>query len=403
MATQTVDSTKGRWVIVRKDNRIISALVQDRQVERFDISVFNRERQPVIGDIYVGKVSNIVPGIQAAFIEYLPGKNGYLDMRNYVGKPLTISMELPVQIQREAIKSKEPVLSANLQFSGKYVIVMHDNTGIGFSLKISDKKWKDEIRSALEEEFSVPEDCFTSVIVRTNAYEASVDEIVTEYRYLNEKMKKLVRQSSCNAAKTCIYQSIPAYCVSVRDTRTGGVSEVLTDDSEVYRNLEEYLDDRTKEGLAIRYIEPMQTEPSLDVIYGISRCLEKTLAKQVWLPSGGYLVIEPTEAMVVIDVNSGKALGRKKQTQESMFLKINMEAAREIARQLRLRNLSGMIMIDFIDMKKDESKAELMRVLREECNRDTTKTTVVDMTKLGIVEVTRKRTHPPLHEIIFEK
>lgn len=408
MSVLANEKQQGKWIVVRKGNAVVCALWQDYKIRQ--LNVFPTETVQV-GNIYVGKVSHIVPSIQAAFIEYLPGQNGYLDLRAYRGAPLTAGSELPVQLQREAVKTKEPVLSANLQLAGKYVIVLHDKLGVSFSHKIDDHAWKKKLRALFAQEMALAagelepdasETADISVIVRTNAYEAREEDILAEYRSLSAQMARLEQLAAASTAKTLLYQGVPPFCQTIRDTRTGTVSEIVTDDETLYRQLTEAFRLWDNSILALlKLAEPKAGDYlSLDGRFGVSKEIERALEKRVWLPSGAYLVIEPTEAMTVIDVNSGKAIGKKRPEGDEIFLKINSEAAAEIARQLRLRNLSGMIMIDFIDMRSEDARSALLRTFWEELKNDPVKTVLVDMTKLGIVEVTRKRTHRPLHETI---
>ena len=185
---------------------------------------------------------------------------------------------------------------------------------------------------------------------------------------------------------------------SLRDSPGGRLEAILTDQADFYEELKRYLYLHQQEDLEKLsfYQDPLL---SLSALYGLDKAVEEALGKRVWLKSGGYLVIEPTEAMVVIDVNTGKYSG-KKTLQETIF-KINLEAAQEIARQIRLRNLSGIIIVDFIDMEPGENRELLLKALSEAAAADPVKTTVVGMTKLNLVEMTRKKVRRPLHEQVL--
>ncbi len=204
-----------------------------------------------------------------------------------------------------------------------------------------------------------------------------------------------MKESSSRTCYSCLYKNLPAYITGIRDSYAGKLEEIITDCPDLYDQLKEYLENSQKEDAEKLklYTDDLL---SLGKLYSLENALSKALDKRVWLKSGGYLVIEPTEAMVVIDVNTGKYEGKKKL--EETVLKINLEAAAEIARQLRLRNLSGIIMVDFIDMNQEAHKEALMDALRAAVAKDPVKTVVVEMTRLNLVEITRKKLRRPLYE-----
>ncbi|MBP5159914.1 MAG: ribonuclease E/G [Lachnospiraceae bacterium] len=195
-----------------------------------------------------------------------------------------------------------------------------------------------------------------------------------------------------------LYSAIPQYLWDVRDCFDTDIDEIKTDDEDIFKEMREFMSETNKEELD-KITLYTDESISLDKLYGISNKLKKATEKNVWLDSGGYIVIEPTEALVSVDVNTGKAVSRKTNPEET-FLKINKEAAVMIAKQIKLRNLSGMILVDFIDMKSEEHKKELIDVFINELHKDRIHTTFVDMTKLGLVEITRKKVKKPLHEQI---
>ena len=189
---------------------------------------------------------------------------------------------------------------------------------------------------------------------------------------------------------------LPAYLCTIRDRDTESLSEIITDDPILYQQIKEYLTCYQPEDLQ-KLRMPEDSSISLDRVYRISLQLNEALQKRVWLKSGGYLVIEPTEALTVIDVNTGKAVTKKKNVQETFF-QINVEAAKEIAKQIRLRNISGIIIIDFINMQEEKAREDLLYTLKEFVKQDPVKTTVIDMTALSLVELTRKKERRPLYE-----
>ena len=299
--------------------------------------------------------------------------------------------ELLVQISRDAVKTKAPVLTSNLSLPGRFCVLTAGRTGIGFSAKLTDTAWKNQIRKMLLENDFIG----FGIILRTNAGTAGPEQILEECEKLKAMLKQLIKESGSRTCYSCLYKTLPSYIAGIRDSYAGGLEEIVTDCPDLYGQLKEYLETSQAEdaGKLKLYTDRLL---SLGKLYSLDNALSKALDKRVWLKSGGYLVIEPTEAMVVIDVNTGKYEGKKKL--EETVLKINLEAAAEIARQLRLRNLSGIIMVDFIDMNQEESKMQLMEALKAAVAKDPVKTVVVEMTRLNLVEITRKKVRRPLYE-----
>ena len=264
---------------------------------------------------------------------------------------------------------------------------------LGFSAKIADQEWKQEMKGRIAPEME--DGC--GIIVRTNAYGADAEEILAEIRELKNCYKTVMAAGTYRTCYSLLYEAAPSYVGSLRDARNGSIDEIITDDDEIYQTLGVYLGKEQPEdvGKLTLYQDSMV---SLLKLYSLEKALEEASGRRVWLKSGGYLVIEPTEALTVVDVNTGKYTGKK--NPRETILKINLEAAKETARQMRLRNLSGIIIIDFIDMTEEEDRKLLMDSLTQWCHKDSVKTTVVDITKLNLVEVTRKKQRRPLHEIM---
>ena len=358
-----------------------------------------------IGTIYIGKVRNVVKNLNAAFIEYKPGVNGYYSLNDNPihiftdgtrsDRMLKSGDELVVQMERAAVKTKDAVLGSELTLTGRYVAVMAREAMLGISAKIKDKGWREDFKRKWDNE-SVP-DC--GVIIRTNAYEASFEDVYREAVRLGEQLNKLIRDAAFRTPNSILYRPDSFAVSAVRDVRLHDSLEVITDLSEVYAELQTCgLFDDQKVGLSLRFYE--DTYP-LSALYNLEGVLDRALHKNIWLRSGGYLVIEPTEAMTVIDVNTGKNIDKK--SPEETYLKTNLEAAAEIAAQIRLRNLSGIIIVDFIDMERMENREELMTTLRRYLAQDPVKTTLVDMTALGLVEITRKKVKRPLYESVTKQ
>jgi ribonuclease G len=387
-----------KLIITRWNGSVITLLQSGRDTVQVDIEP--EESRPVLGNIYIGKVNHIVKNINAAFIDIGDGQMGYLslsdaciyfaDQRLYEGK-LRQGDEIIVQVERDAVKTKAPVLTGNLNFTGRYFVLTSGKKQIGFSTRITDQAWKQEIKPYLE---SRKEEDF-GIIVRTNAYRIPKEELEAELIQLKESFRKMLDNARHRTCYSLLYSSAPSYLTGLRDSLKASLEAVVTDEPDIYEAVKEYLTQCQPEDLRLLTQYEDKLLP-LRKLYRIEKTMEEALGKRVWLKSGGYLVIEPTEALVVIDVNTGKFSG-KKELRETIK-KVNLEASEEIGHQLRLRNLSGIIIIDFIDMEAEEDKRVLMERLEEILSKDPVKTTVVEMTKLNLVEVTRKKIRKPLYE-----
>lgn len=397
-----------KCILIQKEDYIVNGVWKDDQMIQFDID--KKTNPSDVGTIYIGKVKDIVKNIQAVFVELSEGKRAYLSLKetdNIIrindasnpNRPLRQEDEIVVQVSRDAVKTKNPVVTGKLNFTGKYVIVIHGDKGINLSSKINDNAWKSQIKQCIEEMLGQSVgtwNCSYGVIVRTNAYEADIEEVLEEIKNIVSQYEQLLKVASYRTCFTKLYSAPAPYLVSLRDTREL-IDEIITDDREIFEEVQAFLQEADPKKVKMLTFYETHLIP-LKAVYAFEKWMDMALNRQVWLKSGGYLVIEPTEALTVIDVNSGKAVTGK--YAEETFFKMNMEAAVEIARQLRLRNLSGIIIVDFIDMKEQNHREALMIRLGELLQNDSVKSVVVDMTKLGLVEITRQRTRKPIYEII---
>lgn len=352
----------------------------------------------ILGNIYVGKVQNIVKNIHAAFIEIADGIMCYYSLDDKADPVFTnpkkdsvmkIGDEVIVQVSKEGMKTKLPSVSSNLNFTGRYLVLTSQRKELGFSGKLN-KEEKKRIREFLEGE--MPENA--GIIVRTNARNAKKEEILEELKNLQTRYETLLKKGHSRVCFSLLEEHMPDYLQTLQNVYTQTLDEIVTDDPEVFQAVQNYLNCYGEYEIPLRFYEDKLFP--LSKLYSLESVLERSLQERVWLKSGGFLVIQPTEAFVCIDVNTGKFSG-KKEIQET-FRKINLEAAKEIAWQLRLRNLSGIILIDFINMENQEDKKELLHTLQAYLNQDPIKGTVVDITPLNIVEVTRKKVRKPLLE-----
>lgn len=384
-------------IITRMDEKIVTTMIEHGKIVEFNVE--NSENTSILGNIYTAKVKNIVKNINAAFVDVADGRTCYYSLdenkRHHFlhasnHKHLVPGDEILVQISRENVKTKQPTVTANLNFTGKYLVLTSKKYEVGISKKIRDDKRCQELK-LLANRF-IREDF--GVIFRTNAMTATDQEILCEANMLIGQYDAVCQKASYRNSCQLIYEAPRGYLSLIRDQKQTCLIEILTDQKDIYETIADYLQQSGEQQKVLQLFE--KDDVRLDQIYRISHELEQALQEKVWLKSGGYLVIQPTEAMVVIDVNTGKAIRGKRV--EEHFLKINLEAAKEIGRQLRLRNLSGIIIVDFIDMKEKQSEIRLMNEMQKILHQDRIKTMLVDMTKLHLVEITRKKVRKPLYE-----
>lgn len=372
----------------------------------------DQQGQTLLGNIYVGKVKNILKNVDAAFVEIAGGQICFLPLseaqrpvltnRTYDGR-LLAGDEILVQVKKDAVKTKDPVLTAKLSLTGTYVSVsLGEEKGLRYSQKLSPRD-RSVLCAALTD-IRLPREI--TAIIRTQAQELVLEDAAfSDLSPLKRELESLLGQAEkllCAGRTRTVFskltEGVPGYLQRLQAFRSFP-DKVVTDELSVFQTLQSYYKEHDPDrcsALALYRDERL----SLSGLYGLSGKLSEAVSKNVWLRSGGYLVIEPTEALTVIDVNTGKYTG-KKNTEET-FAMINEEAALEVARQLRLRNLSGIIVVDFINMAGKEANQRLLSLLRRACCQDPLPVQVVDMTPLGLVEITRKKVSRPLAEQLRE-
>lgn len=383
-------------LVTRYQNKILYMLLEDgKEVE---IDMYKDEENLIYNNIYVARVKDVVTNINAAFLEIAPGQICYfsLDEKNVLflnRKNTTKVCEgdlILVQVVKEAVKTKAAVVSCEINLSGKYVVLTAGKGDfVGVSHKITDKGRQMHLKQLVAPYAS---DNF-GFVVRTGADNAEDGDIEEEIRSLSEEYKKILETAKTRTAFTLIRKNESPLNLNVENAHLEPEDEIVTDDAGLY---EEIVSGRHRANVRL-YDDK---EISLLRAYSVETRIEKALAKNVWLKNGGYLVIEPTEALTVIDVNTGKFDGKEKDREET-FLKINLEAAKEIARQLRLRNISGIILVDFINMKSSDSRKVLISELERQLYKDRIQTRFVDFTGLGLAEITRQKKKKPIYENIL--
>ncbi|MFR7718788.1 MAG: ribonuclease E/G [Lachnospiraceae bacterium] len=403
---------KQTYVVSRRGSQIFSFLLNGSKAVEIHCDACREDS--ILDEIYIGKVQNIVKNISAAFVEIAPGTVCYLPLEDlkhpvYTKKGTSHNIqqgdELLVQVKREGIKTKAPAVTTNLTLHGKYALLTTGNTQISVSSKLP-KEEKERLVRVVKDNSSADNGSLEEMsagerdygwLLRTNAGGASPEVIKKDLLRLQTKYGELIKTAQYRTCFSCLLARPSAYLKRLSDLYTEEVDEILTDDRELFEQMTEYFQENQPEDTAkLRFYEDRLLP--MEKLYSLDHHLKEALGERVWLKSGGYLVIQPTEALTVIDVNTGKFTAGKKK--EAAFLKLNQEAALEAARQIRLRNLSGIVIIDFINMEEKESEVQLLKTLDDALRRDPIRTTLVDMTKLSLVEITRMKKERPLHESV---
>lgn len=367
-----------------------------------DVIGEDADHTSILGNIYIGKISRIVKNINAAFVDIGIGTQCYLSLEDIKGFRYINSKtsdipkagdELLVEVTREAQKGKRPTLSPYLQFKSEHLILIAGQNQISASSKIG-KKRKTELKELLNAEL---QNGF-GVLIRTAAKDVDDNVLLEEFHQLQQESSDLLSSWAHRTCFSLLRTSKPSYVDHLLHTASVPYDEIVTDSPQIYRDLKEAfsLSNQQTSIEKLRLYE--DTQLPLLKLYSVEAQLTKALSQRIWLKSGAYLIIQPTEALTVIDVNSGKKeLGKSK---SGNILQINIEAAHEIARQLRIRNLSGIIIVDFIDMTSEEHKEAVLSAMKAAAAADTVPVKVLGLTKLGLMEITRKKIRKPLVEIL---
>lgn len=381
-------------VITEYKNRICTILFQDNVMQEIHVEA----DESILSAIFMAKVKNISKNINAAFVELFDGQMAFLpleDVKDCSFLPSTDGRlregdEIPVQVIKEAVKTKDPVVTTKLSVNGAYAVVSLDKkkSGFRFSRKLSADK-KHELIDALSG-IELPADY--AYVVRTGAGELTDFSVLfKELHYLISQMDEILLRAKTRTCFSCIYQGVPSYIDFLHHISNIDYEEIVTDIPNVYEALQVHY----KGNKSIRLYQ--DTFP-LKKLYSIETKMEELFSEKIYLKSGGTIFIEYTEAMTVIDVNTGKCIAKK--DKDTLNYQINLEAADMIARQLRLRNISGIIIVDFINMESEEYKAKLTQELKKLLKKDSVSCNYVDITGLGLVEITRKKVQKPIYEIL---
>lgn len=374
-------------------------LVTDERGREREILCEDTGARSLVGDIYTGKVERVMKGICAAFVKIADGRTVFLPLEDAVGcvytrkegkrEELCGGDEILLQISRDPVGTKDAVATCNLSFGGRFVTLTTAKKTHGISRKLSKgerQRWK---------EFLVTYDKYPfGIIIRTEAAKAGEEAVRAELEELAGKVKTFLRTAVHQTGGQLLLRGEGPLEKRAKQFLRQGEGAVQTDLSEFYRELAFGMD--VEEGKLLLYGD---SSYELYKLAGIPTILERALGRKVWMDSGAYLVIDPTEALTAIDVNSGRNQRQPKGSDTDMeeyHFRINLEAAEEIARQLRLRNISGMILVDFINMRSEEHRSRVLQCLRHAVTEDAAGVQVLDYTRLQLVELTRKKTYPPL-------
>lgn len=365
-----------------------------------EVHIERATHKGLVGNIYKGRVSRFLPGMQAAFVDMGLERAGFLQTTEMktgdaAQAPVVEGQDIIVQVLKDPIGSKGARLTTQISLPGRYVVFMPAGGHIGISQKIDNEEERLRLRDAVRAAIGAESGGF---ILRTMAEQASAEELNRDIHYLRKLWSRLSDRMAQAAPCTLVHEDFSLALRAMRDLMRENVEKVRIDSRETYHKALGFASEFVPE--ATPRIEYYPGERPIFDLYSVEDEIQRALEARVNLKSGGYLVIDQTEAMTTIDVNTGTYVGRRN-LEETLF-KTNLEAAHAIARQLRLRNLGGMIIVDFIDMTDIEHRRQVLRLLERALSRDRAKVSVADMSVLGLVEITRKRTRESLERLLCE-
>jgi ribonuclease E len=392
-----------------------NGVLEELYVERANVT-------STVGNIYKGRVVNIEAGIQAAFIDFGQPKSGFLhisdlhpryfpegeDQEEKIGRRKSVTqrpliqkclkkgMEIIVQVIKEGINTKGPTLSTYISLPGRYAVLMPWMNEVGISQKIEDETERKRLREWVSD-LKIPKQA--GLIIRTAAQMATKRELRNDVSYLSRLWSAILKRSETEKAPAVIYQESDLVIRTMRDIFDSGISKIHCDSEVIAKRIKDFLS--IVQPRFCSRVVCYDGKVPLFSRFRIEQEIEKIQSPYVPLKSGGSLVIEQTEALVAIDVNSGKY--RKQDNAEQTALKINLEAAQEIVRQLKLRDMGGLIVCDFIDMRDSKNRREVERVFREALKGDRARTRALKMSQFGLIELTRQRIRPSLQLSTYQK
>ncbi len=376
-----------------------------------ELYIERRGRRSIVGNIYEGKVDNVLPGMEAAFVDIGLERNGFLHVDEIVlpngeqapkrgrgtgrriDELIKPGQEIVVQVVKDPLKTKGARLSMNVSIAGRYLVYAPQGSGVGVSRRLSDSE-RDRLRKMVDRTYKGP----GGLIVRTAAHGAKKSDFVREVGYLHKLNDVLQRRAAEVKAPDLIFQEADLPVRVLRDVFLVDFEKAIIDSQKQFDRVTSFFQ-RTAPEL-VGGVELYEGKKPLFEKWGIDKEIESTLNRRVDLPSGGYLIIDYAEALTVIDVNSGSFTGRGKGGLEETITRVNTEAADEVVRQLRLRDIGGIIVIDFIDMAHARNRDKVLKTLRKALDADKSKSYVVEVSPLGLVEMTRQNVTDGVREIL---
>ncbi len=388
-----------------------AAIVENGMLQ--EIYIERDSSRGLVGNIYRGKVSRVLPGMQAAFIDIGRERSAFLHAAEIlpitetemienenittpdINELLHLGQTITVQVIKDELGTKGARLTTHLTLPSRYLVMMPDNQHIGVSQRIEDEDERARLKSVFNEQEASDEPGY---IVRTAAEGAETDDLTRDADFLKRLWKTIKGKITKAKAPSLVYEELDLPLRLIRDLVPSDVETIKVDSEEVHARLLSFVDEFVP---AVKNcVELYQGERPLFDVYNVEDEIEKAIHRKVQLKSGGYLIIEQTEAMITIDVNTGAFVGYR--NLEDTIFKTNLEAASALARQLRLRNLGGMVIIDFIDMKEEEHKRQVLRTLEKALERDHAKNQISEVSSLGLVQMTRKRNRESLEHLLCE-
>jgi len=417
------DPMRGNSLIInveKLERRV--ALLEDGILEEY--SVEREGDQNIVGGIFKGRVKNIEPGLKAMFVDIGLDKNAFLHFWDAIpaaldtgleeiqreGKKKTVKKitskdipdiypvgsEIVIQVSKGPIGTKGPRVTTNISLAGRYLVLMPFTEQFGISRKIEDPKERARLRKIVQK-LSVPEGM--GVIMRTVAQGTRARHFVRDLAMLLEQWDEIEARREANPAPACIFQEPGLIERAARDFLTDEVNQVICDDAQTTEAIREIAGKISRRAKRRIHHLPTSTQPIFERI-NIQKQIDEAFSHQVWLPCGGYVVIDETEALISVDVNTGRNRGAN--DVDKMILETNIEAAREVARQLRLRNIGGLVVIDFIDMRHRKDQQAVYKAIKDRLKKDKAKTQVLQISPIGLMEMTRQRLNESLRDSMYE-
>ncbi|NJL73600.1 MAG: Rne/Rng family ribonuclease, partial [Candidatus Competibacteraceae bacterium] len=377
-------------IVISEQDNIAALLENDRVVEFF----VNRG-ELLLGDIYTASVENILPGIDAAFVNLGKDKMGFLHANDVPGQGplkerLVPKQKLLVQITKEPTGHKGPRVSTAISLPGRFLVLVPEERGVSISRRISEARERARLKAVV----NLMKPPGVGLIIRTEAKGQGDQELFDDFEQLWDRWQTIVSEAEASIGPTLIYRDQDLLFRVIRDAYSHEVTEIIADSPEGQRRAQEYLAGWAHKQTKV--IFHTADEPLL-LAKGIDKEIEAALSNRAELPSGGHLVIQPTEALTVIDVNSGRFTSSR--TQAETVRRTNLEAAQEIPRQLRLRNIGGMVIVDFIDMDSRKDQQQVLEAFQRSLEEDRAKPQIGQLSDLGLVELTRRRQGQSLREL----